>query len=207
MAPCTHPGTSREVNEARRPHTCRRPCVFEEEKKTKKSAPPKTHHDIHSSPATATTSRRRSTRHIPRVSPYTPASIDPGLVEIGLVQLSQLPMAKTASVASFTRPVFLQQMVQKEENKKQPITATSNRHSDPHRASHSFKTARPRSKDSQTRSELGETSCRPLWARHRLGRKESTIFEQVQTSPSPAAFSREPQKHHKSDGGRSTSYC
>ena len=48
MAPCTHPGTSREVNEARRPHTCSRPCVFEEEKKierkknTNNSAPPKT---------------------------------------------------------------------------------------------------------------------------------------------------------------------
>ena len=45
----------------------------------KKSTPPKTHQDIHSSPATATTSRRRATRHIPRVSPYTHASIDPGL--------------------------------------------------------------------------------------------------------------------------------
>ena len=27
--------------------------------------------------------------HVPRVSPYSPASIDPGFVEIGLVQLSQ----------------------------------------------------------------------------------------------------------------------
>ena len=135
-------------------------CAFEEKKNRKKKnkknpTAPKTHHEIHSSPATATTSRRRSTRHIPRVSPYTPASIDPGLVEIGLVQLSQLPMAKTASVASFPRPVFLQQMVQKKEKKKQPITATSNRHSDPHRASHSFKAARSRWKESQTRSELG----------------------------------------------------
>ena len=34
MAPCTLSGTSREVNEARRPHTCSRPCAFEE-KKTK----------------------------------------------------------------------------------------------------------------------------------------------------------------------------
>ena len=44
---------------------------------------------IHGSPATATTSRRRATKHVPRVSPYSPASIDPGFVQIGLVQLSQ----------------------------------------------------------------------------------------------------------------------
>ena len=59
MAPCTHPGmkrlfclqakkssvaslprpcpiTSREVNEARRPHTCSRPCAFEQKKNEKK---------------------------------------------------------------------------------------------------------------------------------------------------------------------------
>ena len=58
-------------------------------KNTKKSAAPKTHNEIHSSPATATTSRGRATKHVPRVSPYSPASIDPGFVEIGLVQLSQ----------------------------------------------------------------------------------------------------------------------
>ena len=84
--------TSREVNEAKRPHTCSRPRVFEEkknERKTKKSAAPKTHHGIHSSPATATTWRRHATKHVPRVSPYSPASIDPGFVEIGFVQLSQ----------------------------------------------------------------------------------------------------------------------
>ena len=55
-------------------------------KKTeKKSAPPKTHHEIHSSPATASNSRRHARKHVPRVSPYSPASIDPGFVEIGLV--------------------------------------------------------------------------------------------------------------------------
>ena len=48
-----------------------------------------THHEIHSSPATATTSRRRAMKDVPRVSPYSPASIGPGFVEIGLVQLSQ----------------------------------------------------------------------------------------------------------------------
>ena len=58
-------------------------------KKKRNPAAPKTHHEIHSSPATATTSRRRATKHVPRVSPYSPASIDPGFVEIGLVQLSQ----------------------------------------------------------------------------------------------------------------------
>ena len=56
---------------------------------TNKCAPPKTHHEVHSSPATATTSRRLATKHVPRVSPYSPASIDPGFVNIGHVQLSQ----------------------------------------------------------------------------------------------------------------------
>ena len=58
-----------------------------EKKNTKKSAPPKTHHESHSSPATVTNSRRRATKKVPR--PYSPASIDAGFVEIGLVQLSQ----------------------------------------------------------------------------------------------------------------------
>ena len=64
--------------------------------KKKRLAAPKTHHEIHSSPATATTSRRRVTKHVPHVSPYSPASIDPGFVEIGLVQLSQ--SVKTTNV-------------------------------------------------------------------------------------------------------------
>ena len=67
-----------------------------EKKCTKKSSPPKTHHEIYSSTATATTSRRRPTKHAPRLSPYSPASIDPGFVEIGLVQLSQ--SVKTTNV-------------------------------------------------------------------------------------------------------------
>ena len=75
----------------------------------------------------------------------------------------------------------------------QPITATSNPHSDPHKVSHSLKNARPRWKERQTRSELGKISCRPLRARHRLGRRESTISEKVRTSPCSAACSREPQ--------------
>ena len=115
MAPCTQPGmkrlfalkettsvasiprrcliTSRDVNEARWPHTCCRPCAFEEKKskktKTIKIHPAQTHRHIHSSPATATNSRRRAMRHVPRISPYSPASIGPGFAEIGLVQLSQ----------------------------------------------------------------------------------------------------------------------
>ena len=69
--------------------TCSRPCTFEENKNEKKThthththqkiPPTQTHHDIHSSPATATTSRRRATKHVSRVSPYSPASIVPGL--------------------------------------------------------------------------------------------------------------------------------
>ena len=59
-------------------------------KKTrKKNAPPKTHHEVHSSPATASNSRRHARKHIPLISPYSPASIDPGFVEIALVQLPQ----------------------------------------------------------------------------------------------------------------------
>ena len=77
-------------------------CVYEFEnanswKPRKNPAPPKTHNEIHSSPATATTSRRRATKHVPRVSPYSPASsIDTGFVEIGLAQLSQ--SVKTTNV-------------------------------------------------------------------------------------------------------------
>ena len=68
--------TSREVNKARRSHTCRSPCAFEEKKKHEINlASPRTH-QIHSSPATATISRRRAMKHVPRVSPYSPASID-----------------------------------------------------------------------------------------------------------------------------------
>ena len=68
------------------------------EKRTppRNNAAPKTHHEIHNSPATATTSRRCTNKHVPRVSPYSPASRDPGFVEIGLVQLSQ--SAKTPNV-------------------------------------------------------------------------------------------------------------
>ena len=103
MGPCTNPGTSREVNEARGPHTCSRPCAFEEknEKKTRNPAAPKAHHEIHSSQATVTTSVRRATKHAPRVSPYSPACIDPGFVEIGLVQLSQ--SVKTTNVKHVRR--------------------------------------------------------------------------------------------------------
>ena len=85
--------TSREVNEARWSHTCSRPCAFgknekkNEKKKTRKNLPHSTHHEIHSTPATATTSRRRAMKHVPRVRPHSP--IDPRRVEIGLVQIPQ----------------------------------------------------------------------------------------------------------------------
>ena len=58
---------------------------------------PKTHHEIHSSSVTATTSRRRATKDVPRVCPFSPVYIDPRILEIGLVQLSQL--VKTTNVA------------------------------------------------------------------------------------------------------------
>ena len=65
-------------------------------KNAKKSSPPKTHHNIHSGPAIATTSRQRATKYVPRFSPYSLASINPGFVEIGLVQLSR--SVKTTNV-------------------------------------------------------------------------------------------------------------
>ena len=93
--------TSREVNEARWPHTCSRPCAFQAKKigkkrHGKKSAPPKTHHVIQSSPTTACNSRPHLIQHVRRVRPYSPASIGQGLVEIRLVQLSQ--SVKTTNV-------------------------------------------------------------------------------------------------------------
>ena len=100
MATGTHPGTSREVNEARGGLILAAGRVRSKKKNTKKntkeSAPPETHHEIHCIPATATTPRRRATKHVPGVSPYSPASIDPVFAEIGLVQLSQ--SVKTTNV-------------------------------------------------------------------------------------------------------------
>ena len=80
-------------------------CVRRKKKSTKKTrknpVAPKTHHEIHSSPATTTTSRRHATKHVPRVSPYLPASIDPGFVEIGLVQVFSQSV-KTTNVTIHT---------------------------------------------------------------------------------------------------------
>ena len=82
--------TNREVNEARGGFILAAGRVRSKkkrkiEKKGKNPAPPKTHHETHISQATATTSRRRVKKHVPRVSPYSHASIDTGFVEIGLV--------------------------------------------------------------------------------------------------------------------------
>ena len=88
----TRSGASRTVNEARRLHTSSKPCALEKKERRKKArnpASPKTHHEIDSSPATATTSRRRETKHVPSVSQHWSTSIDPGFVEIGLIQLSE----------------------------------------------------------------------------------------------------------------------
>ena len=60
-------------------------------KKTRNPSPSITHHEIHSSPATATTSRRRAIKHVPRASPYSPASIDPGFVEVSLACIHIYP--------------------------------------------------------------------------------------------------------------------
>ena len=69
-------------------------------KKTRKTAAvAKTHHEIHSSPATTINSRRHATKHVPRICPYSPASIDAGFVEIGFGQLS-----KSVSYTHLTLP-------------------------------------------------------------------------------------------------------
>ena len=86
---------SREVNEARRPHTSSRPCAFEKKKSGKKTKKHRTQNTPRN-PQQVTTSRRRAKKHVPRVSPCSPASIDTGFVEIGLVQLSQ--SVKTTNV-------------------------------------------------------------------------------------------------------------
>ena len=68
--------------------------VNETERKTRKNpAAPKTHHEInHSKKATATTSRRRAVKHVPRVSPYShSSSIDPRFVEISLACIHTYP--------------------------------------------------------------------------------------------------------------------
>ena len=76
-------------------------------KNTKKSAPPTTHHEIHNSPATANTSRRRATKHVPRVSPYSHASsIHPGFVEIGLAGIHTYVYTRTAAAAA-APPVYV----------------------------------------------------------------------------------------------------
>ena len=112
MAPCTHPGASSGVNEGRgglilAVGRVRSQNNEIEEKNTSKYAPPKAHHDIYSNLATATTSKRCAMKHVQRVSPYSIACTHPGFVEVGFVQLLQMPMEKTASVAWFPRLVFL----------------------------------------------------------------------------------------------------
>ena len=65
-------------------------CVPSKENEKKNEIPPHSKHATtkNSSLATATTSKRHATKHVPRVSPCSHASsIDPGFVEIGLACL------------------------------------------------------------------------------------------------------------------------
>ena len=55
---------------------------------------PTHNHQNHSSPATATTSKRRATKQAPRASPSSPASVDTVFVEIGNAQLSQVTILR-----------------------------------------------------------------------------------------------------------------
>ena len=77
------------------------------EKKNTNPAAPKTHHEIHSSPATATTSRRRAVKHVPLGSPYShSSSIDLGLVKIGLACIRTYVYTRTAAAAA-APPVYV----------------------------------------------------------------------------------------------------
>ena len=95
MAPCTHPGTSREVHGARcivfAVGRVRSMKLKGTKKKRKKSAPPKPRHEIHSRRPPRRT-RYDARQHVPRGSPYSHASfIDPGFVEISLACIHTYP--------------------------------------------------------------------------------------------------------------------
>ena len=106
--------TSREVHEARLPRTCSRPCAFEVKKTKKNKIPPDTKKHttkyIHSSPATATTSRRRAGNHVPFGSPYSHASfVNLGFVEIGLACIHTCihTYVYTRTAAAAVSPVYV----------------------------------------------------------------------------------------------------
>ena len=93
MAPCTHPGTSGEVNEQGALILAAgrvRPKKKNGKKKQREKIRPteNTPRNPHQ-PSDRDHPRQRATKLVPRVSPYSPGSIDLGFVEIGLVQLSK----------------------------------------------------------------------------------------------------------------------
>ena len=97
---------SRDVNEARgglvlEVSRVRSKKKNVEKKRSRQNPPHPEHHERRSSPADATISRRRGAKHVPPFSQYSPASIDTGFVEFGLVQLSQ--SVKTTNSMSHTR--------------------------------------------------------------------------------------------------------
>ena len=64
------------------------------------TAQPKAHYEIHSRPATATNSRLRAAKQVPRGSLYSHASsIDPWFVEIGLVCIVYMHTRTAAAVS------------------------------------------------------------------------------------------------------------
>ena len=108
---------------------CRVRSKKSKRKKKRNPAAPKTHHEIHSSsPATATTSGWRATKHVPRVSPYSPAYIDPGSVEIGLVQLSQ--SIKTTNVTHTQTDRQAERQTDRQTDRQTHTDRQTNRHTD-----------------------------------------------------------------------------
>ena len=85
--------TSGEVNGARWRYTRSRPCALIEKKERKKNTHTQIIRPTEKRPRKpeqpSDTSRRHVMKHVPRVSPYLSASIDPEFVQIRLVQLSQ----------------------------------------------------------------------------------------------------------------------
>ena len=82
-----------------------------ERKRKKNEIPPDTKKHttkyIHSSPATATTSRRRAVKHVPLGSSYShSSSIDLGFVEIGLACIHTYVYTRTAAAAA-APPVYV----------------------------------------------------------------------------------------------------
>ena len=82
--------TSREVNEERRPHACNRPCALEAKKRQKSTKSRRTNTPRNpQQPGDRDHLETACDETRPTRLPMLARFIDPGVLEIGLVQLSQ----------------------------------------------------------------------------------------------------------------------